>query len=263
MIKSGFIGGELGYSLLKNFGRHATAPDYQNAASYDGVSKLEVLFGNHVWSEVRDKVVIDYGCGHGNEVVDIAQHGAQRVIGIDTWEKSIRLAKENAHNAGVSHLCEFTALKQAGQSARKIPLADVIFSLDAFEHYDNPGQILQHMRTLLKPDGRILICFGPPWLHPYGGHLFSIFPWSHILFTENAQIRWRSDFKSDGAMRFHEVDGGLNQMTIGQFRELVEHSDFKMEHFEAVPIKKLRWISNPLTREFTTSVVRCVLVIKE
>jgi SAM-dependent methyltransferase len=236
--------------------------DYQSAVSYSGLSKLEILFGPNVWSEVQDKVVIDYGCGHGNELVEIAQHGAQRVIGIDTREKSIRLAKENATKAGLSHLCEFTGVGQKQQSAQDIPPADVIFSLDAFEHYDNPGEILNQMRKLLKPDGRVLICFGPPWLHPYGGHLFSIFPWSHILFTENAQIRWRSDFKSDGAKRFHEVDGGLNQMTIRQFKKLVEQSEFKMEHFEAVPIRNLRYISNPLTQEFTTSVVRCTLVVK-
>jgi len=141
--------------------------------------------------------------------------------------------------------------------------ADVIFSLDAFEHYDDPDQILKHMRTLLKPGGRVHICFGPPWLHPYGGHLFSIFPWSHLIFTEKAQIRWRSDFKTDGATRFHEVDGGLNQMTLARFKKLVEKSDFLMEKFEPVPIRKLRWLAGPLTREFTTSVVRCVLVTKD
>lgn len=262
MIKSGFIGGNIGYSLLKSLGSHAMAPDYQSAASYNGLSKLEVLLGENIWNEIRDKVVIDFGCGHGHEVVELAQHGAKQVIGIDTLDKSLRLAQENANKAGVAHLCQFSGAGSGEQSQQTTPLADVILSLDAFEHYNDPGHILHQMRKLLKPDGKILICFGPPWLHPYGGHLFSIFPWSHILFTENAQIRWRSDFKSDGAKHFHEVDGGLNQMTIRQFRKLVEKSDFTLEHFEAVPIRKLRWLSNPLTREFTTSVVRCTLVVR-
>lgn len=261
-MKSGFVGGPVGYALLKSMGRHAMAPEYQSATSYDGVSKLETLFGHDVWDDIQDKIVIDYGCGHGQEAVEFAQRGARRVIGIDTWQKALNKANENARNAGVTSICEFTGTETSLPQTLELPKADVIFSLDAFEHYNNPESILKHMRSLIKPDGRVRICFGPPWLHPYGGHLFSIFPWSHLIFTEKAQIRWRADFKSDGATRFHEVAGGLNQMTIRQFKKLVADSDFTMEKLEPVPIRKLRWFNNALTREFTTSVVRCTLIPK-
>lgn len=260
MISGGFIGGPIGYNLLKLFGRHATAPDYQNAAVYAGVSKLEKLFGQDIWNEVRGKFVIDYGCGMGTEAIEIAQHGATRVVGIDTWDKALTNARRNAREAGLTDICSFIDPQRQRDEFAALPKADVIFSLDAFEHYDDPESILRVMKNLLKPQGRILICFGPPWLHPYGGHLFSIFPWSHLLFTEEAQIRWRSDFKTDGAKRFHEVEGGLNQMTIARFRKLVEACGLKYEKFEAVPIRKLRWFHNRLTQEFTSSVVRCTLV---
>ena len=72
--------------------------------------------------------------------------------------------------------------------------------------------------------------------------------------------RWRSDFKSDGATRFNEVAGGLNQMTVRKFVNLVAASDFDIEQFRAVPIARLRRLSNPLTRELFTSTVRCRLV---
>src|SRR6267142_1082240 len=137
--------------------------------------------------------------------------------------------------------------------------ADVILSIDGFEHYDDPEQVLRVLRRLLKDDGRVFIAFGPPWLHPLGGHLFSVFPWAHLLFTENALIRWRSDFKSDGATRFSEVAGGLNRRTVRRFRSLLERCDFAVERFEAVPIKRLRALSNVLTREFVTAMVRCEL----
>jgi hypothetical protein len=96
-------------------------------------------------------------------------------------------------------------------------------------------------------------------LHPLGGHLFSVFPWAHLIFTESALIRWRADFKSDGATRFGEVAGGLNQMTVRRFRKLVEHSGFAVERFEAVPIRRARYLANALTRELVTSIVRCEL----
>ncbi len=157
-----------------------------------------------------------------------------------------------ASDAGVSNRCTFAL----GTSEK----ADVVLSLDAFEHFADPGAVLHEMGQLVKPDGCVLVSFGPTWYHPYGGHLFSVFPWAHLVFTENALIRWRSHFRSDGATRFHEVEGGLNQMTIRRFRRLVNQSPFRFVSFETVPIRKLRTLATPVTREFFTSVVRCRFV---
>jgi SAM-dependent methyltransferase len=138
--------------------------------------------------------------------------------------------------------------------------ADIIVSIDAFEHFDDPEFILREMDSMLAPDGEVWISFGPTWYHPSGGHLFSVFPWAHLLFSEKALIRWRSDFKHDGATRFSEVGGGLNQMTIARFERIVEASPFQIASLQIVPIQKLKFLHNRLTREFTTAVVRCHLV---
>ena len=115
------------------------------------------------------------------------------------------------------------------------------------------------MRRLLGPGGRVLVAFGPPWFHPLGGHAFSIFPWSHLIFTERALIRWRSDFNGDGATRFSEVDGGLNGMTVRRFSRLVAESGYAVEQFEAVPIRKLSFLAAGPTRELFTAIIRCRL----
>jgi hypothetical protein len=95
----------------------------------------------------------------------------------------------------------------------------------------------------------------------------SHFPWTisrgagqHLILSEKALIEWRSDFKTDGATRFGEVAGGLNQMTIRRFEKLVEDSPFLLSSLVLVPIRKLRWLHNRWTREFTTAVIRCRLV---
>jgi hypothetical protein len=132
--------------------------------------------------------------------------------------------------------------------------------MDAFEHFADPAEILRIMDALLKPSGEVLAAFGPTWYHPLGGHLFSVFPWAHLLFSEKALIRWRSTFKTDGATRFSEVAGGLNQMTVAKFKALVADSPLKFASLELVPIKKVRPLHNRLTREFTTAIVRCRLV---
>ena len=247
----GIIGGTVGYHILRRLCPTGET-GYMDGSVYQGKSKLEVLFGERIWDELAGKVVIDFGCGTGQQCVEMAQHGAKKVIGLDMRESVLAEAREAAERAGVSDRCVFTT--EAGERA------DVIVSLDAFEHFDDPAGILRVMRTLVRDDGCALIEFGPTWYHPLGGHLFSVFPWAHLIFTEKALIRWRTDFKTDGATRFREIEGGLNQMTIGHFERLVAASAFRIDTFEAVPIRRARFLWTPATREFFTAIVRCRLV---
>ena len=252
-MKTGFVGGTLGYRFLRYLGRQVAQGSHPcDGTAYRHRSKVEALFGPQIWMALAGRVVIDFGCGEGTEAIEAARRGARRVIGIDIRPNALERARSAAERRGVADRCVF-----APHTAER---ADVILSIDGFEHYDDPEQILRIMRRLVDPNGRVLIAFGPPWFHPLGGHLFSVFPWAHLIFTEKSLLRWRAGFKSDGATRFREVEGGLNQMTIHRFRKLVERSEFEIENFEAVPIKRFRRLSNALTREFLTSVVRCTLV---
>lgn len=95
--------------------------------------------------------------------------------------------------------------------------------------------------------------------HPIGGHLFSVFPWAHLIFTEDVLCRWRDDFKTDGATRFWEVSGGMNQMTINKWERLAFGSPWRIERQALRPIRSLRWLRNAWTREFLTSTLQVVL----
>ncbi|MFN2405788.1 MAG: class I SAM-dependent methyltransferase [Pyrinomonadaceae bacterium] len=250
----GIIGGSVGYHLLRRISADGET-GYCDGSAYEGVSKLETLLGRKIWAETKDKVVIDFGCGDGEDAVEVAKRGAKRVIGVDIRERALENARKRAEARGVADRCVFTT--------KTDEKADVILSIDAFEHFDDPAEILRIMRRLLKDNGCIIAAFGPTWYHPLGGHLFSPFPFAHLIFTEKSLIRWRSDFKTDGATRFREAEGGLNQMTIRHFESIVAESDFKFAEFEPVPIRKLKPIANRLTREFTTAIVRCKLVPRQ
>ncbi|MFZ4699216.1 MAG: class I SAM-dependent methyltransferase [Candidatus Methylumidiphilus sp.] len=249
----GMIGGTFGYKILKRISQNGDNRSMDGSA-YIGKSKLAAILGQNIWNEIVDKVVIDFGCGEGSEVIEIARHGARKVIGLDIQEKFLEVGRERAVKEGLEGKCIF-----ALETNEK---ADVITAIDSFEHFDEPSSILETMSRLLKPSGCVLVAFGPTWYHPLGGHLFSVFPWAHLIFTEKALIRWRSDFKTDSAASFREVDGGLNQMTIARFEKIVESSLFRFSEFETVPIRKLEAFSNRLTREFTTAIVRCKLVLR-
>lgn len=249
----GIVGGYVGTQLLTYLSPAGEGPFPQDTpAVYRGKSKLQTLVGPSIWDEVRDKVVLDFGCGRGEACIEVVQRGARRAIGVDINEKSMAIAKESAEAAGVAHLCTFT-------KSWTEPV-DIILCVDSFEHFQDPAAILRTMRSLLKPGGSVVVSFGPTWLHPLGGHLYSIFPWAHLLFTERALVNWRSRFKTDGARSISE--SGLNRMTIRRFKRYVAQSPFRFASFEPVPIRGLRHLNNGLTREFTTAVVRCRLVAK-
>lgn len=249
----GIIGGPLGYRLLRRLGSKNILRDgIGDATAYQGRSKLEVFFGENVWDLLAGKTVVDFGCGNGTEAIEMAKRGVRSVVGIDIREDLLEIARVAAAEAGVEERCRFvTELEEP---------ADVVISIDSFEHYEDPAGVLKVMRRILRDDGFVLISFGPPWFHPYGGHLFSVFPWAHLIFTESALIRWRSEFKSDGATRFNEVAGGLNQMSVRNFKSVLTESEFDVQHLRLVPIHALRRLANPLTRELFTSTVRCTLV---
>jgi SAM-dependent methyltransferase len=250
----GIIGGEIGYKLLKRIGGRGEN-DLMDGSAYKDKSKLDVLLGAMLWDAIRDKTVLDFGCGAGEDTVEMAQKGAARVVGLDIQERFLAAGRDAAARAGVSQKCVFVS--------KWTEPVDVVVTMDGFEHFADPGAVLQSMRGLLKPGGRVIVSFGSTWYHPLGGHLFSVFPWAHLLFTEEALIRWRSEFKTDGATRFSEVAGGLNQMTIRRFERTVAQSPFRFERYELVPIRKVKRFANRLTREFTTSTIRCTLVPKD
>jgi len=247
----GIIGGTLGYRILKWISKDGEN-DYCDGSAYLHKSKLETMLGAGIWDRIAGRTVIDFGCGEGAEAIEMAQKGAGYVVGLDLWRERIEAARRAAERAGVADRCNFATTTDAK--------ADLIISLDSFEHFADPPDILRQMRRLIKDDGRLMLAFGCPWYHPFGGHQFSVFPWAHLIFTEKSLIHWRADFKTDGATRFCEVEGGLNEMSLRRMKKIIGESDFAIETFEPVPIRRLKRLHNRLTQEWITAVVRCTLI---
>jgi SAM-dependent methyltransferase len=248
------IGGELGYRVLQRFPIPLAWQKRPTNALLPGSSRLESYWGADIWRALRGRTVLDYGCGRGGDTVEIAKHGAARVFGVEIVPMALAAAAQAAECAGVAERCVFQTT-----ATEKV---DAIICIDCFEHFADPADVLRTMADLLLPDGTAYITFGPPWYHPYGGHSFSIFPWAHLLFTERALLRWRSCYCTDGATRFQEVRGGLNQMTVRRFERFVQESPLRMAEFETIPIRPVRQLHNRLTREFFTSMIRCKLMRK-
>lgn len=226
-------------------------PDRLTGAAYRNRSKLETLLGSDLFQQTRGKTVIDFGCGYGDQTVELARNGAELAIGLDIREEVLHVARTKA--SGIPNI-QFLTPQECPRE-----LADIVISLDSFEHFENPSAALGLMNDLLHPGGVLLASFGPPWKHPLGGHTFSAFVWAHLLLNERALVDWYNKIKSKAISRFEEVNGGLNRMTIAEFEALVRTTNFREASITPVPIRRLRHFHNALTREFTTAVVKCQL----
>ncbi len=248
------LGGSPAYWILRHgFPRRVEAGNASRDHLEPYADRIVRIVDRSTWESWQPLTVVDFGCGYGRGLINMARQGFQRLIGVDIRSDVLQQAECNAEEMGVGDRCRFTTGLNPGE-------ADVVLSIDAFEHFDDPESVLATMAAGLRPGGRIVASFGPTWYHPRGGHLFSVFPWSHLVFSESSLCRWRRDFRDDGATRFHEVAGGLNQMTICRFEKLVDGSPLQIKQLTLRPIGATRWLHGKWTREFLTSIIDCVMV---
>jgi len=245
----GFVGTRLSYRFLKHWypGGRGVPMSEGDPFRELGISKLELYFGSSQLAELHDKVVVDFGCGTGNNALELVELGCKRVIAVDIQQELLAIGRHEAERRGLSDKVEFVTSYE--------DKADVVLTTDAFEHFADPAAILRLFGRILTQHGYAMVQFGPTWYHPLGGHLFSVFPWAHLVFTERSLIRWRSDFKSDGATRFEECAGGLNKLTISRWERLIEENGFGQSHYELRPVRAVQALHCWLTRELFTSVV--------
>lgn len=207
---------------------------------------------------IRGARVLDFGCGSGYQVARIAELGATEVVGLEIQEELRRKAGEVADRYGVRDRVAFYAMLPSELQGT----FDVIVSQNSMEHFSEPVSVLETMKAALAPTGRAVVVFGPLWWHPYGAHMhyFTKVPWPQVWFDEATIMTVRSDYRDDGAESFEEVQGGLNRMTVGTFRQAVEQTGFEFDLFEVEATKDLDVLARvPGLRELVAKNVFAIL----
>lgn len=208
-------------------------------------------------SDIAGKRILDFGCGDGFQSAAMALRGADHVLGLDTNPPTLQRARDLAISLGLSTVA-FGEKLQAGHRGA----FDIVISQNSMEHFPDPAAILEEMKSALKPGGKLLITFGPPWLSPCGSHMsfFTPVPWVNILFSESTVMRVRSRYISDGATCYEEVGGGLNRMTVGEFERLVRQCGLRLAYRRYQCIKGLDFLAAlPAARELFVNHISCVL----
>ena len=189
----------------------------------------------------KGKTILDVGCGTGNLGILLAKSGATRVVGIDIDEERVQTARRLAKEYGVADRVEFEAIDFNEYEPRE--LFDLAFNEDAFEHVLNPLTSLRKIHSCLVCGGLLGTIFGPLWYSPYGAHMwgFTKVPWVHFLFAEKTVLRVRAEvFRPDeNIIKYEDIRGHLNRMSITKFRKLVFEAGFTIQATRVNPPQDL------------------------
>jgi SAM-dependent methyltransferase len=122
---------------------------YQNPPA-DTCYPLEYAF--HLLGDVRDKLVVDLGCGSGEEVVPLLQRGA-RVIGIDISPHLVEIAHKRLRKYGLD-----AELRVGSAYHTQLPdhSVDVVFCMSLLHHLEL-DRAKNEIRRILKPDGVFIL----------------------------------------------------------------------------------------------------------
>ena len=110
---------------------------------------LEYAF--HLLGDVRDKVVLDLGCGSGEEIVPLRQRGA-KVIGIDISPDLIDVARQRLQKYDIDAELQ---VRSAYETQLPDKSVDVVFCMSILHHLQL-DRVKSEIRRVLKPDGKFI-----------------------------------------------------------------------------------------------------------
>ncbi len=216
------------------------------------------------WLDLRGKSVLDVGCGLGALCMEAARRGARRVVGVDIGRPGIEYARWRLGPEPDSPTVEF---RLYGGDPDEIggERFDLVLSKDSFERYHlrPPVRGLQAMAERmvdrLEDGGLLVMRLGPLWKAPYGGAIDSWLPWAHLIFPEDVIFdRYRATRRPGKTARTFDEGGGVNQLTLSQFRGVMDSLGLECLHFatnvsESRAVKTMRALSRlPGLEEFFT-----------
>jgi ubiquinone/menaquinone biosynthesis C-methylase UbiE len=129
-------------------------PLWKNMKYYSVERKSRKFVLNWFKKNCRNKYVLDYCAGNGEDAVYIAKHGAEKVTGIDISDVSIENCKYLAGKNGVGNVTEFI-VSDAENTGFDDNLFDIITEYGALHHLDRK-KAFPEMARILRSDGKII-----------------------------------------------------------------------------------------------------------
>jgi phosphoethanolamine N-methyltransferase len=123
--------------------------------------------------DMRDKRVLDIGCGIGGPAFFLAREYGANVVGTDIEPPLIERAKRSAKKLGLEAKTEFQVV-EAGPLAYPDDSFDFVVSSGAFTQISNKLEMFQEVLRVLKPGG-VFSCYD--WMKSEGEYSEDMLYW--------------------------------------------------------------------------------------
>ncbi len=125
-------------------------------------AQVDLIYELLKWGGVEEaKNILDVGCGVGGSACYLAEHFRARVTGITLSPVQIESARQRAAERQLSNSTEFM-LADALQPPFKDHSFDLIWSLEACEHFPDKAKFFRECYRMLRPGGILLMA---TWCH--------------------------------------------------------------------------------------------------
>lgn len=106
-------------------------------------------------ADLRDRLVLDVGCGNGYHCWRMLGAGAKRVIGIDPSPRFLVQFQMVKHFSGAQPVDLLPAALEDIVPA--LPVFDSVFSMGVLYHRPSPIDHLRQLKSMLRPGGQLIL----------------------------------------------------------------------------------------------------------
>lgn len=230
-------------------------------------------FGLSGCPSFEGKSVLEIGSGKGRRAVEIAMHGAARVVGVDPCETDAPIARQLSEQHALADRTEFITGYIEDMPAETF---DVIISENSLEHVLDVPALLAEIRRRLKPSGLCYLGFGPLYHAPDGDHGWLratlpgwpafFWPWGHILFRSYAlgKLSQRHGRSITNTRDWPYLN--LNEHTVDEYYQMFSASgmtvrEFRTNHVTSIKGKTIAAAARiPFLRKYCTLNINAVLM---
>ncbi len=253
--------------LLFNLNKLFPKPKLEGRESDEAYAEMEYRHGSLELKkfngrvDLKNKVILDMGCGLGGKTVYYAEQAA-RAVGVDSDKKYISVAKEFANK----RKCRNVRFVRA--DGKKLPFKAESFGAiimnDVMEHLADPKGTLHECIRVVKKGRRIYINF-PPWTSPHAGHVsdYIYVPWCQLLFSDETIINVLKRIKATrmvGEISYIEHFRRLNKMRIEDFKKLLQKMGLKVMYLDIYMIKNISFLKYlPILNKYLISNIICII----
>ena len=200
--------GWLDYRYLEEYcAAYPPRPEY----GYDSqsVEKRGIAVGRNLIRSIPQRIAssLELGCSDG-------------MVSLYLSSKNIAATAIDSNDARFDSRVSNSNVKLRTMDARNLKFDDnsfdLVFSFNAFEHFEDPEKVLIEAIRVVKEHGYLFFDFGPLYYSAWGAHLYREIPvpFCHLLFKQADLERIAGD-KNLGILDFKQTNGWSLDAFIG------------------------------------------------